>query len=266
MALNIEQIIGRGSFDVLDEVASRIPPTLADVMQIPGVGPKRAALLHDKLGVSTIGGLAQALEAGRVATLGGFGTKTAENIAAGVAAFERHHERTPIGVALPVAEQLAGELACVPSAIRVEPAGSVRRREETIGDIDLVAASDDAAALIAAFTALPAVERVISAGDTKASVQLHDGVQVDLRVVAPDSFGAALQYFTGNKDHNIELRERAHKRGLKVNEYGVFRVDESGAETGRLGRRHRRRRVRLAWPRRARARDAVGHRRDRTGH
>jgi len=231
MADNIEQIIARGSFDVLDDVAKDVPPTLADVMQVPGVGPKRAALLNEKLGVKTMGDLTTALQSGRVATLGGFGAKTAENIAAGAAAFARHHERTPIGVALPVAEELSSEVAAMPSAIQVEVAGSVRRREETIGDIDLVAASDDAPALIAAFTALPAVERVIGAGDTKASVELHDGLQVDLRVVAPDSFGAALQYFTGNKPHNIELRELAKKHGLKVNEYGLFRVDETGAET-----------------------------------
>ena len=234
MAGNIEQIISRGSFGVLDDAATSIPPTLADVMQVPGVGPKRAALLHEKLGVETVDELTAALESGRVAALGGFGAKTAENIAAGVAAFERHHERTPIGAALPVAEGLASELAAIPSAIQVEVAGSVRRREETIGDVDLVASSDDAAALVAAFVALPAVERVLSAGETKASVELHDGVQVDLRVVTPESFGAALQYFTGNKDHNIELRELAKKRGLKVNEYGVFRVDEAGREMSKI--------------------------------
>ncbi|HEY5540101.1 MAG TPA: DNA polymerase/3'-5' exonuclease PolX [Coriobacteriia bacterium] len=235
MAVNIEQIIGRGSFDVLDEVSATVPPTLADVMQVPGVGPKRAALLHEKLGVATIADLVRALEAGRVAGVGGFGVKTADNIAAGVSAFERHHERTPIGVALPVAEQLASELGAVPGAIAVEPAGSVRRREETIGDIDLVAASERPSDLISVFTGLPAVERILGSGDTKASVELHDGLQVDLRVVAPESYGAALQYFTGNKDHNVALRELAKQRGLKVNEYGVFRVNEAGDELERLG-------------------------------
>lgn len=231
MATNIEQIVARGSFDVLDELAVRIPVTLAQVMQVPGVGPKRAAQLHSKLGVATLADLAAAVESGRVAALGGFGSKSADNIAAGVAAFERHHERTPIGVVLPVAEQLAAELAALPQALAVEPAGSVRRREDTIGDIDLVAASVDPGGLIAAFTSLPAVERVIASGETKASVELHDGLQVDLRVVAPASFGAALQYFTGSKSHNIELRELAKKRGLKVNEYGVFTVDAAGTES-----------------------------------
>jgi DNA polymerase (family X) len=235
MALNIEQVISRGSFDVLDDVSATVPPTLADVMRVPGVGPKRAALLHQKLAVATIEDLARALEAGSVATMGGFGAKTAENIAAGVSAFQRHHERTPIAIALPVAEQLARELAALPGVVAVEPAGSVRRREETIGDLDLVAASDSPEALISAFTTLPAVERVLGSGETKASVELHDGMRVDLRVVAPVSYGAAMQYFTGNKDHNIELRELARRRRLKVNEYGVFSVDEAGEELERLG-------------------------------
>ena len=230
MALNIEQIIARGSFDVLDEVAASVPPSLADVMRVPGVGPKRAALLHEKLGVATMDGLASALADGRVARLGGFGAKTAENIAAGISAFERHHARTPIGIALPVAQQLARELANVPGVLGIEPAGSVRRRAETIGDLDLVASSTDPPALIGAFVALPAVERVVASGDTKASVQLHGGVQVDLRVVVPQSFGSALQYFTGNKNHNIELRELAKKRGMKINEYGVFRLGDGGEE------------------------------------
>lgn len=236
MALNVEQIISRGSFDVLDEVSAAVPPSLADVKQIPGVGPKRAALLHEKLGIATIADLSAALEQGRIASMGGFGSKTAENIAAGVEAFARHHERTPIGAALPVAEQLASELAAAaPEALSVTPAGSVRRREETIGDVDLVAASTDATAVVSAFTGLAAVERVVAAGDTRASVELHDGLKVDLRVVAPESFGAALQYFTGGKEHNIELHEHAKKRGMKVNEYGVFRVDDNGTELERLG-------------------------------
>lgn len=235
MADNVEQIVRRGSFEQLDEVAERVPPALADVMQIPGVGPKRAWQLHERLGVTTIEDLEAALIAEKVAPLGGFGAKTAANVAAGVDAFRRHHDRTPIGVALPVAESIARELAALPAVLRVEPAGSVRRREETIGDLDLVASSEDAAAVLSAFTALPAVERVLGAGPTKASVELHDGVQVDLRVVEPDQYGAALQYFTGNRDHNVELRALARERGLKVNEYGVFRVDESGNEVERLG-------------------------------
>ena len=235
MAINIGQVVARGSFDALDEIADVVPPTLAQVMQIPGVGPKRAALMHEKLGVETIADLEDALAAGCVAALGGFGAKTAENIAAGVEAFHRHHDRTPLAVALPAAEQLAREVTRIPGVVAVEPAGSVRRREETIGDIDLVAASDDAKAAIEGFTSLPAVERVIAAGATKATVELHDGLQADLRVVAPTQFGAALQYFTGNKQHNIALRERAHERGIKVNEYGVFRVDGEGVEIERLG-------------------------------
>ncbi len=234
MAANVEQIVARGSFDQLDEVCAKVPPSLADVMEIPGVGPKRAALLHEWLGVSTIDDLARALDNDAVAPLRGFGAKTAANIAKGLEARQRHAARTPIGVALPAAEQLAREVASLPGVDRIEAAGSVRRREETIGDIDLLASSTEPDALIAGFTALPAVERVLAAGGTKASVELHDGLQVDLRVVAPEQYGAALQYFTGNKEHNVRLRERAKAEGLKVNEYGVFRVDDEGNEVERI--------------------------------
>ena len=234
MAANIEQVVSRGSFDALDRVAETVPPALADVMKVPGVGPKRAARLYERLNVRSIADLESALVAGKVAELGGFGSKTAENIAAGVSAFRRHHDRTPIGEALPIAEQLAADLRALPAALEVQPAGSLRRREDTVGDLDLVASSDAPGAVIAAFTSLPAVERVIASGDTKASVELHDGLQVDLRVVAPDSYGAALQYFTGNKDHNIELRELARSKGLKLNEYGLFRLDEAGDEAEKL--------------------------------
>ncbi len=234
MADNVEQIVRTGSFAVLEEVSSSVPPTLAQVMRIPGVGPKRAALLHDKLCVATIDDLEREVAAGRVAALGGFGAKTAASIAQGIEAFRRHSERTPIGIAQPVAEALVAELRSAVPTATVEVAGSVRRREETVGDLDLVAASGDPAAVIAAFTALPAVERVLAAGDTRSSIELHDGIHVDLRVVAPDQYGAAMQYFTGNKDHNIALRERAKRSGLHLNEYGVFEIAPDGAEGRRI--------------------------------
>jgi DNA polymerase (family 10) len=234
MAANVQQIVERGSFDQLDEVSAEVPPALADVMDIPGVGPRRAALLHEWLGVCTIDDLARVLAEDVVAPLRGFGAKTAANIARGLEARQRHTERTPIAIALPVADQLVREVAALPGVECVDAAGSVRRREETIGDIDLLASSPAPDDVIAGFTALPAVERVLAAGSTKASVELHDGFQVDLRVVAPEQYGAALQYFTGNKDHNVRLRERAKDQGLKINEYGVFRVDSEGNEVVRV--------------------------------
>jgi DNA polymerase (family 10) len=235
MASNIEQIILRGGFDSLDDIASRIPTTLAEVMRVPGVGPKRAAQLHAKLGVETVADLAAAIESGRVASLGGFGAKSAEQIAQGVRAYARHHERVPISVALPVAEHVAAELAAAPSAERVEIAGSVRRRDETIDAVDLVAVSDDPAALIAAFTALASVESVLADRAPEASVALHDGLRIDLHVVAQDRYGAALQHFTGNETHNVELQELARNSGLVLGELGVFRTDASGDPAERLG-------------------------------
>jgi DNA polymerase (family X) len=235
MAGNIEQIILRGGFDALDDVASRVPATLAEVMRVPGVGPKRAAQLNAKLGVETIADLAAAIEAGRVASLGGFGAKSAEHIAQGVHAYARHHERVPISAALPAAEHIAAELASVPSAERVEIAGSLRRREETIDAVDLVAISTDPPALTAAFTALASVESVLDVRAPEVSVALHDGLRVDLHVVTEPSFGAALQHWTGNDAHNAELREIAQRSGLVLDERGVFRVDASGNPAERLG-------------------------------
>ncbi|MBI5230919.1 MAG: hypothetical protein HY876_02015, partial [Coriobacteriales bacterium] len=222
MAVNIDQVLERGSFDALDEVSAQVPPTLAEVMLIPGVGPKRAAILYEKLGVRTAADLEAALAEGKVAQLRGFGPKTAESIVANLEAFHRHAERAPLALALPVAERLAADIAEATGVTLIEPAGSVRRREETIGDIDIVAASDDPARVMRAVRELPAVERVLGSGETKTSIELHDGLHVDVRVVAPAEWGAALQYFTGNKDHNVELREVAKKLGMKVNEYGVF--------------------------------------------
>lgn len=235
MASNIEQIILRGGFDALDAVASHIPATLAEVMRVPGVGPKRAAQLHAKLGVETVADLAEAIEAGRVASLGGFGVKSAEQIAQGVHAYTRHHERVPISMALPVAEHIVAELAAAPSAARVEIAGSLRRREETIDIVDLVAVSADPAALLAAFTALASIEGVLDVRANGASVTLHNGLRIDLHVVARETYGAALQRLTGNEKHNAELGELAKRSGLVLDERGVFRADASGDPAGPLG-------------------------------
>ena len=215
MAASVEQIVRRGSFDQLDDMSQTIPPTLAEVMQIPGVGPKRAALLHEWTGVSTVDDLERALADNAVAPLRGFGVRTAANISAGLEARRRHRERTPLAVALPVAEQLAYEVAALPGVGRIEPVGSVRRREETVGDVDLLVSSSVPEAVLTEFTGLPAVDRVLGEGAIETSVELHDGLQVDLHVVSPDRYGAALQYFTGSKNHNARLRERAQQGGLR---------------------------------------------------
>jgi len=214
MAANIEQVVRTGTFDALDRLRQQVPPTLASVMEIPGVGPKRAAMLFEKLGVATVDDLESALSDGRVASLGGFGTKTAENMAAGLEAYRRHRARTPIGVALPVAEQLLAEIAGLPDVVRVAIAGSVRRREETVGNLDFVVDTYAPSDVLAALTALPAVERLLPGDDGAFRAELHDGLEIRVHLVAPESFGSALRYHTGSVAHNTQLAE--HARAARV--------------------------------------------------
>jgi DNA polymerase (family 10) len=195
-------------------------------MEVSGVGPKRARQLHDSLGVDSIEALQAALDSGKVATLGGFGEKSTEGIAAGIEAYLRHHERIMLPAALPLAERIVAGLRAVPAVRDVQFAGSLRRMQESIGDIDIITSSDDPAAVMAAVRDLPIVTRVIGSGETKTSVMTTSGLQADVRVVAPDEWGAALQYFTGDKAHNIHLRGLAKAAGLKLNEYGVFRLED----------------------------------------
>jgi DNA polymerase (family 10) len=226
MAGHIDAIFATGTFPAYEEFATRFPVGLVEVMGVSGVGPKRAATLHTSLGVTSIDDLDAAVADGRVAQLRGFGVKSAESIAAGIVAFRRHHERMLLSEAIPAAERIVAELRASAPVAAAEPAGSLRRRQETVGDIDIIVASDDPAAVMEATRSLPSVKRVVTAGLTKTSIESTAGLQVDVRVVAPDEYGAALQYFTGSMEHNVKLRERAKRAGLKVSEYGVFRLDD----------------------------------------
>lgn len=225
LAANIASILARGSFPEFDELTAELPPTLVALMQVPGVGPKKARTLYDRLGVTSIDDLEVALADGRVAALQGFGDRTAVNIAAGIQSYRTFGARTLLADALPLAEKVADSLRAHPAALAAETAGSVRRGKETVGDIDVLVASHDSPAIMEAARTLPIVTRVLASGETKTSVETTAGLQVDVRVVAPDEWGAALQYFTGSAEHNVRLREIAKGLGLKVSEYGVFRVD-----------------------------------------
>jgi DNA polymerase (family 10) len=210
MAVNIEQVVSRGSFDALDEVAKTVPPTLAEVTRIPGVGPKRAARLAERLGVATLEDLERELASGAVARLGGFGDKTAEKIAAGLDAHRRHRARVPIGDALPAAEAFLADVCAVDAVERAAIAGSVRRREETVGNIDLVVQATDRAEASSALSALPAVEHVLGAGaNVDIRLEMHDGLEVRVYFAQPDNYGAALRYYTGSVAHNAELAAHA---------------------------------------------------------
>jgi len=234
LAASIAEMLHHGTFPEYEDAKAEFPPGLVEVMQIPGVGPKRARQFHDVLGVDSIDALDKALDSGELAKVGGMGEKSVERIRKGLVTYLEHHGRMLLMDALPLAERIAEELRALPGVQHVEPAGSVRRMQETVGDIDLLVSSADPESVMSATRELAIVAEVVGSGATKTSVRTTAGPQVDVRVVAPDQFGAALQYFTGDKDHNVHLRAIAKRRGLKINEYGVFRIAEDGSQGERV--------------------------------
>src|SRR5438034_3086624 len=198
------------------------------MLEIPGIGPKKIKVLHDELGIETVEQLEQACKEGKVATLKGFGEKTQTNICEGINRRRAYSSRHLISDAMPLAESLLGALRSHPDVIRCSSAGSLRRHREIIGDIDLLASSKTPTTVLDFFAQQSGILNVIAKGETKASVLLEGGIQSDLRVVSDAEFPFALMYFTGSKEHNIVMRQRAIERGLRLNEYGLFR---SKAET-----------------------------------
>ncbi len=199
-----------------------IPRGLLDVLKIPGLGPKTVRLMWEKAGVTDLDSLRAAIDSGALKELPRMGEKTIENLKSSLEFASRSSRRSRLGPAMVTAEEIVGALGALPGVRRIEFAGSLRRGRETIGDIDIVAAADAPADLAEAFRTMDGVEQVLAAGETKSSVRLARGIQVDLRIVEPEAFGAALLYFTGSKQHNILLRERAIRRKLRLNEYGLF--------------------------------------------
>lgn len=227
IAKKVREFAETGRIGKLEELRAKFPPGYVDLVRVPGVGPKTVALLRDHLGVTTVEELKAAIAAGRLADVPGLGKKTEENLARdierlGLTGKER---RTPIIDALALAEEIVRWLERLPSLERAAHAGSLRRFRETIGDIDVVASASDPGAVTEAFTRMAMVREVAARGDKKASVITAQGVQVDLRVVAPHQWGAAMLYFTGSQAHNIRVRERAVRRGWTLNEYGLFEED-----------------------------------------
>jgi DNA polymerase (family 10) len=225
-AAKIEEFIETGAIGLLAELSAQVPPGLPRLLEIPGMGPKKVIQVHAELGVKDLDDLKKAIEDGRLATLPGLGEQSVRKIAEGIAFLESAGGRTPRGLALPLADELARFLRSLPGVERVEIGGSLRRGAETIGDVDLVCASAEGQAVVEAFVGHPRVKRILAAGKTKGSVTVeteeNTELQVDLRVVPAESFGAALQYFTGSKDHNVRLRTMATRRGWKLNEWGLF--------------------------------------------
>ena len=236
VAAHIAELLRTGSIDRLEEVTAEIPESLADRIRLDGVGPKKAKKLFDELGVRSVDDLEAQLAAGAVQELEGFGARSAEKIRAAIADHRKHTGRFQIGEVERLVSGVLGHMAAAPGVGRIEVAGSLRRRKETIGDVDLLAEHDGpGTAIVEHFVRFDGAERVLGAGDTKGSIVLHSGLQVDLRVIPPRSFGAALQYFTGSKEHNVAVRSRAVREGLRVNEWGVFRVPE-GTDPAELGK------------------------------
>lgn len=222
LAQKIEEIISTGSLKFYEDLKKEIPEGLIELLSVPSLGPKTSKLLYDKLRIKNIEDLEEAAKSHKLLKVPGIREKTEENILRGIEMLKRGKERQPLGRVLPMAEEIVNALKASKDVRRVSLAGSLRRMKDTIKDIDILATSPDPSKVMKTFVDLPQVNEILARGITKSSIVTNAGIQVDLRVVEEDSFGAALAYFTGSKAHNIRLREMAMKRGLKINEYGVF--------------------------------------------
>jgi DNA polymerase (family X) len=230
-----EEFAKTGRVKEHEALRKKFPAGLLALLQVPCLGPKRARLLFDKLKIDSPAKLKIAATAGRLRDLEGFGAKTEENILKGLS-YADSGKRMLYWEARILADSLLEQLRGAQGVIDVQPAGSLRRGKETVGDLDLLCSSHRPKEVIARFTKLPAVVRVLAAGHTKASVILNSGTQCDLRVVEPSSYGAALQYFTGSKEHNVALRERALRMGYTINEYGLYRLSDRSQAKPLAGR------------------------------
>ena len=231
LAAKIRELIDTGALAYYDELRQEFPPTILEMLRLQGVGPKTVAVLYADLGIETLDDLEAAATEGRLRTLKGMGPKKEQLLLRSIAEHRRRVGRHLIGHADEVAARLIDYLQANAPGTTIVPVGSLRRGCETCGDIDLLAIGTNDQ-LMSYFTRLPGVERVLGLGSTKSSVLLHDGVQADLRLVPDESAGAALQYFTGSKAHNIAVRDLALQRGLKLNEYGLFRVADDHRVAG----------------------------------
>lgn len=222
MKEKIYEILDTGRLQFYEELKNEIPPSLVKLLSIPGVGPKLAKRFYEELDIRDIEHLEKMAKEHRLAGLPGIKEKTEQNIIKGIEMVKRGLERMTLGVALPIANEIVNQLSKLSEVKRISTAGSLRRGKETIGDIDILTTSSNSKKVMDTFINLPLVEGVLVCGDTKSSIITYDGIHVDLRVVEPESYGAALAYFTGSKAHNIRIREIATKNSLKINEYGVF--------------------------------------------
>jgi DNA polymerase (family X) len=224
LATKIMTLVQTGSLPQLEELKAQVPESVLALLRIPGVGPKKAAALHKELGIKTLAELKAACDAGKVQKLKGFGVKTEQIILQGMSVAEQAHQRMYWAEADQIVADLREHMAKCKSIEQLEFTGSYRRGKETIGDLDILVVSDDVNEVMDRLGKYPEITQTLARGDTKMSIRVASGLQIDLRVVPAESFGAALQYFTGSKEHNVILRGMAKDQGLKINEWGVFRV------------------------------------------
>ncbi|MER3425846.1 MAG: DNA polymerase/3'-5' exonuclease PolX [Thermoleophilia bacterium] len=226
LADKILEYLNTGRIAKHEELSQKVPPGVIQVMEVPGVGPKTARQLFEALGIDSLEKLRRALEEGRLLSLRGFGAKKVERIREGLALMEGASKRRPLGAVLSLARSLLEAIRALPGVKEAELCGSARRYKETVGDLDFLVASREGERVVEGFVRLPKVQEVYAKGENRATVFLKDGLQVDLKIVLPESFGAGLQYLTGSKEHSIRLRALAQEKGLKLNEYGVWRGEE----------------------------------------
>jgi DNA polymerase (family 10) len=222
----IKEIASKGRLQFLEDLKKDIPQSLLDILNIPGVGPKTAKLLHEKLGIRDIVMLERMAHAGKIRQLPGIREKTEENILRGIELLKRGQDRMDLKTATDVADSFVRELKKIKEVKKIDAAGSLRRMKETVRDIDILVSSKKSEKVMSFFTTLPDIKNVIARGPTKSSILTKDDIQVDVRVIEDTSYGAALMYFTGSKEHNIKLRQLAIRKGFKLNEYGIFRKDK----------------------------------------
>jgi DNA polymerase (family 10) len=227
LAAKIHEIATTGTFQEYEKLKAQVPSGVVELLKIPGVGPKTAQLFYETKKIDSVARLEAAARAGQLRGLPGIKAKTEENILRGIETLKRASARMPLGLALPLAQEITARLRQVKGVTRIECAGSVRRMKESVGDIDILVVSAAPGKVMDAFVTLPVVREILSKGETKSSVMTRQGIQVDVLVVDPKAFGAAWAYFTGSKAHNIRLRDMAKKKGLKISEYGVF-VERTG--------------------------------------
>ncbi|MGD2178017.1 MAG: DNA polymerase/3'-5' exonuclease PolX [Anaerolineae bacterium] len=231
LAAKIDELMRTGRLEAYQELRAQVPEGVVAMLQVTGIGPKSAARFWKELGTESVEALERAARAGRLRELGGFGSKSEQNILDGIEAFKRRTGRTRLGDAWPLAQEMLTALREVPGVVQAAPAGSLRRMRETVGDLDLLVASENPKPVMARFREYPRVAEVMLSGPTKTSIRTHSGLQVDLRVLEPARWGTALQYFTGSQAHNIHLRSLALDQGLSLSEYALKR--QNGSEIRR---------------------------------